>query len=199
MCRSFRSRLENFGKKAAADVTAVLAKINQPSVPSCGDGTASSGSLVDSGSKGNEASNPKKAAAQRQPIYGDVAVCQALRIRRRVIADARTKESRGRDWDCIGLHAGMTKDWVYRKALELHVVPDFSKMQPIAAGDNVVSCTLACVVPDNKKVIAEFVATGERRTVWVADSSMMRLREIFDCYDDHGTLSANMDLNGLAY
>lgn len=181
MGRSFRSRMENFGKKAAADVTAVLAKMNQQ--PCDAD-------------QGQEKKPP---ASKPIILYGDVAVCKALRIRRRVIAEARTKESRGRDWDCIGLHAGMTKDWVYRKALELHVVPDFSKMQPIADGDNVVSCTLACVVPDNKKVIAEFVATGERRTVWVSDSSMMRLREIFDCYDDHGTLSANRDLNGLAY
>ena len=181
MGRSFRSRMENFGKKNTANVTAVLAKMNQQTVD------------ADSG-------HEKKPPASKQIVlYGDVAVCQALRIRRRVIADARTKESRGRDWDCIGLHAGMTKDWVYRKALELHVVPDFSKMQPIVADDHIVSCTLACVVPDNKKVIAEFVATGERRTVWVADSSMMRLREIFDCYDDHGTLSANRDLNGLAY
>lgn len=199
MGRSFRSRVENFGKKIPANVTAVVGNLIQPSVPPCGNGTAPSASPVDSVRDGNEAGNHKKEAALRQPVYGDVSVCAALRIRRRVIAEARTKESRGRDWDCVGMHAGMTKDWIYRKALELHIVPDFSKMQPIAADDHVVSCTLACVVPDNRKVVAEFVATGERRTAWVADSSMMRLREIFDCYDDHGTLSANRDLNGIAY
>lgn len=132
-------------------------------------------------------------------VYGDVAVCQALRIRRRLIAAARTKNARGRDWDCVGLHAGMTKDWVYRKAAELHVTPNFDLLKPIEENDGVISCVLAAVVPNPQRVVAEIVATGERKPVWVKDSTEMRLREIFDCFDDHGTVSMRLDLNEVQY
>ena len=132
-------------------------------------------------------------------VYGDVSVCRALRIRRRVIAAARTKESRGVDWDCVGLHAGMTWDWIARKAVELHVVPDFGKLDPIVAGDGVASCILMAVVPNPQRAIVDLAATGERRIVWVKDSTTMHLREIFDCFDDHGVLSARADLNACVY
>lgn len=132
-------------------------------------------------------------------VFGDVSVCRALRIRRRVLAAARTKESRGRDWDCVGLHAGMTWDWIARKAVELHVTPDLGRLVPIAEGDGVVSCTLAAVVLNPQRVVADVVATGERRVAWVRDSSLMRLREAFDCIDDHGVLSARADLNDCVY
>lgn len=132
-------------------------------------------------------------------VYGDVSVCRALRIRRRVIAAARTKESRGVDWDCVGLHAGMTWEWIARKAVELNVVPDFGKLDPIVAGDGVASCILMAVVPNPQRAIVDLAATGERRIVWVKDSTTMHLREIFDCFDDHGVLSARADLNACVY
>lgn len=146
----------------------------------------------------------KKAApqgAQKKPpvVYGDVCVCNVLRIRRRVIAAARTKESRGVDWDCVGLHAGMTWDWIARKAVELHVTPDLGRLVPIAEGDGVASCRLMAVVPNPQRAIVDLVATDERRIAWVNDSTRMHLREIFDCFDNDGVLSARADLNACVY
>lgn len=136
---------------------------------------------------------------EREPLYGDVAVCRALRIRRRVLAAARTAEGRGRDWDCVGEHAGMTKSWVTKKALELHVVPDFAALKPIEAGDGVVSCVLSAVVPNIHRAIVDVLADGRRAIVWVPDSTQMLMREAFDCFDDHGTVSWRKDLNDVAY
>ena len=132
-------------------------------------------------------------------IYGDISICRVLKIRRRVIAAARTKERRGLDWDCVGLHAGMTYEWIAHKAAELHVAFDIDRLEPILEGDHVASCILMAVVPNNKRAIVDLVATGERRIVWVNDSTTMRLKEIFDCINDHGVLSAHADLNACVY
>lgn len=190
MARSFRTRMESLEKKAAARGLAEAARLaggGRPTErpPACADGTGQ-------GAEGQGGGKPPE-------VFGDVSVCRALRIRRRVLAAARTKESRGRDWDCVGLHAGMTWDWIARKAVELHVTPDLGRLVPIAEGDGVVSCTLAAVVLNPQRVVADVVATGERRVAWVRDSSLMRLREAFDCIDDHGVLSARADLNDCVY
>ena len=182
MARSFRTRMESLEKKAAARGLAEAARLagGGERRSACADGTGQGG-------------------GKPPEVFGDVSVCRALRIRRRVLAAARTKESRGRDWDCVGLHAGMTWDWIARKAVELHVTPDLGRLVPIAEGDGVVSCTLAAVVLNPQRVVADVVATGERRVAWVRDSSLMRLREAFDCIDDHGVLSARADLNDCVY
>lgn len=209
MGRSFRKRIESLGKKKLpADIAAIVESLqNNANATPCGDVAAlpdspvgpegkSSGACTQAG-----ASEPKLLTYEKKPplVYGDLAVCRALRIRRRVIAAARTKESRGRDWDCVGLHAGMTKDWVERKALELHIVPDFNHLLPIEPGDHVVSCMLSACVPNPQRAVVEYVATGERKVVWVQDTTHMRMREIFDCYDNNGTVSARSDLNEVQY
>lgn len=133
-------------------------------------------------------------------LYGDKAVCEALRIRRRVIAAARTKKSRGVDWDVIDLHAGMTKEWVEKKALELHVVPKFDRLIPIKPGDGVVSVALSAVVTNIKRAVAEVVATGERIPVWVDDNTLMCRGEIFDCLKlGEGNFTQTRELNSIAY
>ena len=209
MGRSFRKRVEGMGKKiAAGGITAVVESLqkNTNATP-CGDVAALPDSPVGPEGKGSGAcaeagaSETKLLTYEKKPplVYGDLAVCRALRIRRRVIASARTKESRGRDWDCVGLHAGMTRDWIDRKALELHVVPDFKFLQPIEPDDHVVSCMLAACVPNPQRAVVEYVATGERKVVWVHDTTHMRMREIFDCYDNNGTVSARGDLNEVQY
>lgn len=209
MGRSFRNRVESLGKKKLpADVVALVESLQKnANAASCGDAAALPDSPVGPGGKGcgacaeAGASDMKLLTIEKKTplVYGDLAVCRALRIRRRVIAAARTKESRGRDWDCVGLHAGMTKDWVDRKALELHVVPDFKHLQPIADDDHVVSCMLSACVPNPQRAVVEYVATGERKIVWVKDTTHMRMREIFDCYDNNGTVSERSDLNEVQY
>lgn len=209
MGRSFRKRVEDLSKKiAAGGITAVVESLqkNANATP-CGDVAALPDSPVGPGGKGSGAcaeagaSEQKLLTYEKKPplVYGDLAVCRALRIRRRLIAAARTKESRGRDWDCVGLHAGMTKEWIDRKALELHVVPDFRHLQPIEPNDHVVSCMLSACVPNPQRAVVEYVATGERKVVWVADTTQMRMREIFDCYDNNGTVSERRDLNEVQY
>lgn len=201
MSRSFRNRMQDFQKKSppavtAEDISSLVDKLrtdsNQPSPTS----DPSVGGTSDAHVRQNEVN---VAGTTQRVLYGDVSVCQALGIRRRVIAAARTKNARGRDWDCLGLHAGMTKEWVDAKALEIHVVPKFDLLKPIQPDDGVVSCVLSGVVPNNRRAIAEIVATGERIVVWVSDSSMMKFREIFDCYDDNGTISMRRDLNEVSY
>ena len=209
MGRSFRKRIEGLCiKKLPADVAALVENLqkNANATP-CGDVAALPDSPVGPEGKGSGAcaeagaSEQKLLTFEKKPplVYGDLAVCRALRIRRRVIAAARTKESRGRDWDCVGLHAGMTKDWVDRKALEMHVVPDFKHLQPIEPGDHVVSCKLSACVPNPQRAVVEYVATGKRKVVWVSDTTRMRMNEIFDCYDNNGTVSERRDLNEVQY
>lgn len=194
MGRSFRVRVDVLAKKTPAPAPVqnqAPAPAQEPATEIRTDKTTAD--AVDSQKA------PVAASARVPEVYGDVCVCQALGIRRRHIASARTKASRGTDWDVVGLHAGMTMAWIQRTALELHVVPNFKLLKPIQEGDHVVSCSLAAVVPNNRRAIVDVVATGERKIVWVKDSSMMRLREIFDCYDDHGTLSADRELNEVSY
>ena len=42
-------------------------------------------------------------------VYTDKSACRYLRVRRRVLAEARTQTSRGVDWDAVGEEVGMTK------------------------------------------------------------------------------------------
>ena len=157
----------------------------------------------------------KKDAAQSKPcekkvagllgftpaVYDDVSICRALRIHRRVIANARTKKSRGKDWDCVGCHAGMTKDWIEREALKRGIAPDFTNhpLKPIEPGDNVVSCKLLGTWPNRTRVTVEIVATGEVRIATVPNADDFRLYEIFDAYDYGSELTWLAKLNDARY
>jgi len=134
-------------------------------------------------------------------VYDDVSVCRALRIHRRVIASARTKYSRGKDWDCVGRHAGMTKDWIEREALKRGIVPDFTNnpLKPIEPDDNVVSCKLIGTWPNRTRVTVEIVANGEVRIATVPNADEFRLYEIFDAQDYGSELTWTTKLNDVRY
>lgn len=160
---------------------------------------------ADAAGESAPSSRPKGDAQKREgaslAVYGDVEVCRLLRIRRRTIAAARTKQTRGVDWDCVGLHAGMTMKWIQEEALRRGIVPDFfgGALKPISPGDGVVSCRMLGTWPNRSRVTAEVVATGEARIATVKSADMMHLYEIFDCRDYGGELVWAAELNSMVY
>ena len=134
-------------------------------------------------------------------IYGDVEVCRLLKIRRRKIAEARTKSTRGVDWDCVGLHAGMTKKWIHETAIKMGIVPDFFNvpLTPLKDGDGVVSCKLLGTWPNRTKVTVEVVATGEVKVATVRDANEFHLYDIFDARDYGREIQWTAELNNVIY
>ena len=124
-----------------------------------------------------------------------------LRIRRRAIAAARTKQTRGVDWDCVGLHAGMTMKWIKEEALRRGIVPDFfgGALRPINPDDGVVSCKMLGTWPNRQRVTVEIVATGEAKVATVPNADLMHLYEIFDCRLFGTELQWTADLNNAVY
>lgn len=160
---------------------------------------------ADAAEESAPSSRPKDDAQKREGalpvIYGDVEVCQMLRIRRRAIAAARTKQTRGVDWDCVGLHAGMTMKWIKEEALRRGVVPDFfgGALKPIEKDDGVVSCKMLGTWPNRQRVTVEIVATGEAKVATVPNADRMHLYEIFDCRLFGIELQWTADLNNAVY
>ena len=134
-------------------------------------------------------------------IYGDVEVCRVLKIRRRKIAEARTKKARGLDWDCVGRHAGMTMKWIQEVALQQGIVPDFfgEALHPIQEGDGVVSCKLIGTWPNRTRVTVEVVATGEVTVATVRDAAEFHLFDIFDARDYGREIAWAAELNNAIY
>ena len=134
-------------------------------------------------------------------VYDDVSICRALSIHRRVIAAARTRQSRGKDWACVDMHAGMTLAWIEREALKRGIVPDFinNPLKPIEPGDKVVSCKLVGTWPNKTRVTVEIVATGEIKIATVPNADEFRLYEIFDAYDYGSELTWTAKLNDVRY
>lgn len=134
-------------------------------------------------------------------VYGDVEVCRLLKIRRRKIAEARTKQTRGVDWDCVGLHAGMTKKWIEETAIKQGIVPDFFNvpLTPIKENDGIVSCKLLGTWPNRTKVTVEIVATGEAKVATVRDANEFHLYDIFDARDYGREIQWTAELNNATY
>ena len=134
-------------------------------------------------------------------VYGDVEVCRLLKIRRRKIAEARTKATRGVDWDCVGLHAGMTKKWIEETAIKQGIVPDFFNvpLAPIKENDGIVSCKLLGTWPNRTKVTVEIVATGEAKVATVRDANEFHLYDIFDARDYGREIQWTAELNNATY
>lgn len=134
-------------------------------------------------------------------VYGDVEVCRLLKIRRRKIAEARTKATRGVDWDCVGLHAGMTKKWIKETAIKQGIVPDFFNvpLTPIKENDGIVSCKLLGTWPNRTKVTVEIVATGEAKVATVRDANEFHLYDIFDARDYGREIQWTAELNNAIY
>ena len=141
------------------------------------------------------------ASSGRPEVYGDVEVCRLLKIRRRKIAEARTKQTRGVDWDCVGLHAGMTRKWIDETAIKQGIVPDFFNvpLTPIKEGDGVVSCKLLGTWPNRTKVTVEIVATGEVKVATVRDANEFHLYDIFDARDYGREIQWTAELNNAVY
>lgn len=131
------------------------------------------------------ASPPEPPPKPPPEIYDDDTVCRLLRIRRSVVAGARTSKTRGRDWDAVGLHVGMTRDWIDRYALAHGTVPQYLTVgaKPVQPNDGCVSCVLVQTFPNPSKVTVEIVATGRREIATVRNMYQhpMRLRQAFDC------------------
>ena len=145
---------------------------------------------------------PSKASQEKTPaIYDDVTVCRLLHIHRRVLAAARTKATRGTDWDCAGLHAGMTRAWIDQEALKRGIVPDFTNvpLKPIEKGDRVVSCVTMGTWPNRQRVTVKVVATDEMRIATVKDAYDFSLYEIFDAIDYGSELCWEQRLNDCRY
>lgn len=146
-------------------------------------------------------SQERLATSKLPEIYGDVEVCRLLKIRRRKIAEARTKATRGIDWDCVGLHAGMTKKWIEETAIKQGIVPDFFNvpLTPIKENDGIVSCKLLGTWPNRTKVTVEVVATGEAKVATVRDANEFHLYDIFDAKDYGREIQWTAELNNATY
>ena len=146
-------------------------------------------------------SRERPATSKLPEVYGDVDVCRLLKIRRRKIAEARTKATRGIDWDCVGLHAGMTKKWIEETAIKQGIVPDFFNvpLTPIKENDGIVSCKLLGTWPNRTKVTVEIVATGEAKVATVRDANEFHLYDIFDARDYGSEIQWTAELNNVIY
>lgn len=131
--------------------------------------------------------------------YSDVDVCRLLGIKRRIIAQARTMTSRGKNWGCVGEHAGMSRDWCAYRLLELgKPVTDLGKIKPID-NDGIVSVKLLGTWPNVQRVTVEIVADGSKAIASVRDSREMHLGDIFDCRRYSGNLCMDADINACVY
>ena len=121
---------------------------------------------------------------KKQPeIYTDASVCKMLRIRRRVLAEARKEATRGVDWDAIGEEVGMTRAWIYDYALEHGIVPDFFGDQLKPCTGRYVSVRLIGTTPNKCLVQVEIEATKKRefaRTRNIMEYPI-HYKEVFTC------------------
>lgn len=138
-------------------------------------------------------------AEKKAPLYSDVTICQALRIRRRELVKARTKNNRGNEWDFVNDQVGMTREWIEKKALEIHHVPIFELLVPIPDDTQVVSVSFKAAVPNINRAVVEVLKTGERQIAWVKDNREIYLNEVFDCSRSGSGLSWDRELNKTIY
>lgn len=139
---------------------------------------------------------------QAVALFDDVSVCQYLSCRRRVLNDARKGHTRGRDWDCVNLQAGMTKAWIDAYALKAGIVPNFNMpLVPIKADTTVVSVRLIGGHPSPGICLVERIADGTRSYARVRDQYQypIHLHECFDAVFVNDHLEWTFGLNKVAY
>lgn len=162
---SFKKLLRNPEKKGApAEKPWEVTSISNGALPSpttsCPSPDAVSDRTPESAGAPASAGGPGESGLS---IYTDRSVCRVLRIRRRILADARTAASRGRDWDASGEEVGMTKKWIEDYALEHGIVPDFfgeGGLEKVSG--RYVSCKLIGTTPNHSIVQVELEANGSR-------------------------------------
>ena len=122
-------------------------------------------------------------SASRPEIYTDVSICRTLGIKRRVLAEARTAATRGRDWDAVGEEVGMTRRWVDDFSLELGIVPDFSEGSLVPVTGRYVSVRLVGTTPNKCLVQVELEANRRREFARVRNvmDYPIHYKEIFCC------------------
>ena len=160
----------------------------------------------DGTSSGNEdVSTDAEAKEKRETasvVFDDVTVCRYLKIRRRVLDGARTASARGVDWDCVDAHAGMTKAWIDKYALDKHIMPNFAiKLEPIKAGDGIASVRLIGTHPNLEMCAVEKLSDGSRCFAHVRNllKFPIHFREGFDCRVIGHRLEWVYNLNEVAY
>ena len=135
---------------------------------------------------------------KKQPeIYTDLSVCKVLGIRRRVLADARTAATRGRDWDAIGEEVGMTRAWIEDLALEFGLVPDFLDELERVSG-RFTSVRLIGTTPNLTLVQVELEANKKREFARTRNiiTYPIHYKEVFSCI--RVPMAADMHLEWIA-
>jgi len=155
----------------------------------------------ESGAEGGGADGPKKAAAgqpcgtsldecmrtmqplpngvdvgRKRAVYDDTDVCALMGLRRRILVQARTRRARGTDWDAVGAHVGMTAAWVARMRPDA----DLTRLDPIMAGDGIVTVEVAAHCQNVQVAICRRVADGAKELVRVRDSRHLHIGDQFD-------------------
>ena len=206
---------ESDGAASCADeVGAAAPEVSEESLcaTSESDGAASCADEVgaaapkDGTSSGNEdVSTDAEAKEKRETasvVFDDVTVCRYLKIRRRVLDGARTASARGVDWDCVDAHAGRTKAWIDKYALDKHIMPNFAiKLEPIKAGDGIASVRLIGTHPNLEMCAVEKLSDGSRCFAHVRNllKFPIHFREGFDCRVIGHRLEWVYNLNEVAY
>lgn len=157
-------------------------------------------------------SAPRSAGGIMPEIYADNDVVKLFApltgLQRYKLEIARKSNNKGLAWDAVGKHVGMTKDWVWKYALEnkvsIHQVAALKTVQP---DDGVVSCKVVGTFPNMEKVSVKVIATGEMAIATVPpidrpsmiDGHMMSLGEVFDARYFGADLHWTRDLNDCIY
>lgn len=124
-----------------------------------------------------EKKSPPKAEIPPVDVFDDTDVCRVLQLRRRVLVAARTRNTRGVDWDVRGTHAGMTRTWVLKR----NPKADLSRFKPVKAGDGIVTVQAAARVENLRRIVCTFVGSESKVVASVRDSRYIRLGDQFDC------------------
>lgn len=151
------------------------------------DGTDSGQSGMSTGEKSRQsdedcAQSASAGGKAEVVVFTDKSVCHYLRVRRRVLAEARKASSRGVDWDAVGEEVGMTKAWIDDYAIKHGIVPNFAVPLERVSG-KYVSARLVGTTPNQCICIAKIEATGTTTFARVRNlmSHPMHYQEVFDC------------------
>ena len=121
-------------------------------------------------------------------VFTDKSVCRYLGIRRRVLAEARTASSRGRDWEAVGEEVGMTLAWIDGYAVKHGIMPSPGPLERVSG--KYVSARLVGTTPNLCVCIVQLEATDRRAFARVRNlmSHPIHYRKVFDCVrvDDAG-------------
>lgn len=148
-----------------------------------GQSGSSSGTEAESRQSDEEQGRSAPPSERRAPdVFTDKSVCRYLRVRRRVLAEARTQTSRGVDWDAVGEEVGMTKAWIDAYAIKHGIVPNFAVTLERISG-KYVSVRLVGTTPNLCICIARIEASGTIMFARVRDlvTYPMHYQEVFDC------------------